>query len=603
MVEAVQTDDTGRKHRRRQRWWNRRRLILAGVAAVFLLFIGAATAVAVQGLQVRSTLTDALPLVERIDEGLRSGNTGDAQAAVAELQEATAEARAAATGPHWSLVSVLPWVGANVEAVSTTAVAIDDVARNVLEPLVGAAETLDYSSLAPVDGRIRYEPLAEVEPTVTEARQALDDVRASMDAIDTDQVVGQIAGPVEEVQQYIDELDSTVGTAARAARLLPPMLGAEEPRTYLVLFQNTAEIRSTGGVASAFAVVEADDGQLSFVHQGTAGDLGLYFDEPVLELDPAKEAIYTERLGRFFSGVNLTPDFPTAAELAAEMARLEGFEVDGVVATDTVALSHVLDATGSVTVADAAELTADDAVSTLLSDVYWQIPDQRAQDAFFAAAAAAIFETLTSTVDDPVALVDALATAAGEHRLLVWSSRQDEQEDLQGTVLSGAFDDTAPSPSTLGVFLNDGTSAKMQYYLETEVEHVDRVCGAVERLDTISVTLRSTAPPEAVDEFPPDVTGVGNSGVPTGSFRTNVAFYGPESGEIRSVARDGTYVSTPDHSDGNRPVRVHTAELAPGESVTFEVEMVQPKRGEPVEVWSTPTIREGGHRATADACP
>src|SRR5690606_503699 len=119
-----------------------------------------------------------------------------------------------------------------------------------------------------------------------------------------------------------------------------------------------------------------------------------------------------------------------------------------------------------------------------------------------------------------------LATAAGEHRLLVWSSREEEQQDLRETVLSGAFDDTAPSPSTLGVFFNDGTSAKMQYYLETDVKHVDTVCGASERLDTIRVTLTSTAPPEAVDEFPPDVTGVGNTGVPTGSFRVNVAFYG-----------------------------------------------------------------------------
>lgn len=602
MADARRSGGRVRKHRRPQRGWTWRRTTLAGGGAVVLLVTAAATAVAVQGLQARGVLTDALPLVERIEDGLLEGDTADAQAAVAELQEATEEARAAATGPHWALLSVLPWVGSNVDAVSTTAVAIDDVTRDVLGPLVTAAETLDYSSLAPVGGRIDVEPLVTLEPTITDAQHTLDEVRASMDAIDTDQVMARIAGPVAEVQEYIAELDSMVGTAARAARLLPPMLGTDEPRTYLVLFQNTAEIRSTGGVASAFAIVRADDGQLSFVHQGTAGELGLYFDEPVLELDPDKEAIYTERLGRFFSGVNLSPDFPTAAVLATEMARREGFEVDGVVATDPVALSYVLEATGDVQVADEAVLTPDDAVSTLLSDVYWEIPDQQAQDAFFAAAAAAVFESLTNT-DNPAALVDALAEAAGEHRLLVWSSRDEEQEDLYGTVLSGAFDDTAPSPSAIGAFLNDGTSAKMQYYLETEVEHVETVCGDTERLDTIRVSLRSTAPAEAVDEFPSDVTGVGNTGVPTGSFRTNVAFYGPVSGEIRSVARDGAYVGTPDHRDGNRPVRVHTAELAPGESVTFEVEMIQPQRGEPVEIWSTPTIWEGGHRATADACP
>jgi hypothetical protein len=56
------------------------------------------------------------------------------------------------------------------------------------------------------------------------------------------------------------------------------------------------------------------------------------------------------------------------------------------------------------------------------------------------------------------------------------------------------------------------------------------------------------------------------------------------------------------HSDGSRPVRIFTTELAPEQSVTFEVQLSQPDRGEPVEVWSTPTVGEGGNRATIPAC-
>ncbi|HEX6325577.1 MAG TPA: DUF4012 domain-containing protein, partial [Jiangellaceae bacterium] len=311
--------------------------------------------------------------------------------------------------------------------------------------------------------------------------------------------------------------------------------------------------------------------------------------------------IYTQRLGRFFTGVNLSPDFPTAARLASEMVRLAGFEVDGVIATDPVALSYLLAATGPVSV-PGAELTADNAASVLLSDVYWQVDDAEEQDAFFAFTAAAVFSAVTGGAGEPVEVIDALATAADERRLLVWSPREDEQNELHGTVLSGAFDDSAPSASALGVFFNDGTSAKMQYYLRTEVSHLDTVCVDQVRYDTLEVTLTSAAPQDAADEFPPDVTGVGNTGVPAGSVRTNVYFYGGVGGEVRSVLRDGTPVDSTAHSDGNRPVRVFTTELAPEQSVTFEVQLSQPDRGEPVEVWSTPTVGEGGNRATIPAC-
>jgi Protein of unknown function (DUF4012) len=598
-AEATQGD--GRRRRARNKRWTWRRITLIVVTVVALIFGVSAVAVAIQGLSARTALTGAIPLVNEVEDGIRAGDTETALAAAGELVEETERARSATSGPHWALMGIVPWVGPNVDAVSTTAAVIDDVSQDVLRPLIEVASTLEFASLSPVDGRVDLAPLTAAEPILTDASVAMSAAEQRMAAVDTADLVFPLTGPIEEVQTYLGRLAPLVDTGARAARLLPPMLGADGPRTYLVLFQNTAEIRSTGGMPGAFAIVMADDGRLSIEHQGTAGEVGRNFPEPVLPLPEDKQAIYTERLGRFFSGVNLAPDFPTAAVLATEMVRLSDFEVDGVVATDPTSLGYILDATGAVRV-PGGEIDSDNAVETLLSDVYWELDDQGDQDDFYATTAAAIFGQVTTAVDDPAGLINALARAADERRLLVWSAHEDEQRELHETVLSGAFDDVAPSPTALGVFFNDGTSAKMQYYLETEVEHIDTVCTADDRFDTVSVTLRSTAPDDAATDFPPDVTGVGNTGVPTGSFRTNVAFYGGVSGYIRSVERDGTPVEADDHRDGNRPVRVHTTELAPGESVTFDVQFAQPTTDLPVDIWSTPTVWEGGHRGTAPAC-
>jgi uncharacterized protein DUF4012 len=48
-----------------------------------------------------------------------------------------------------------------------------------------------------------------------------------------------------------------------------PMLGAQSPRRYLVVFQNTAEARGTGGLPGAFAALTIHQGQLRFETFGT----------------------------------------------------------------------------------------------------------------------------------------------------------------------------------------------------------------------------------------------------------------------------------------------------------------------------------------------
>ena len=64
---------------------------------------------------------------------------------------------------------------------------------------------------------------------------------------------------------------------------MPSMLGANGTRRYLLLVQNNAEIRPTGGIAGSFAILKADKGKLSMGKQGSIQDL-LPFADPVLPM-------------------------------------------------------------------------------------------------------------------------------------------------------------------------------------------------------------------------------------------------------------------------------------------------------------------------------
>jgi hypothetical protein len=443
---------------------------------------------------------------------------------------------------------------------------------------VEAAGAVDPASLQPTGGKIDLAPIQAAAPKLETAAAETSRAAGRAAALDLTGVDPRIAGPVRDLQAQLTDAASTAATVSKAATLLPGMLGADGPRSYMLLFQNNAELRATGGIPGAFAIVTADHGAISLTGQGSAATIGR-FEEPVLPLTPEELGIYTERLGVYLQDVNLTPHFPRSAELAREMyRRASGQEVSGVLSLDPIALSYLLAATGPVPLPTGDQLTADNAVDLLLSDVYERFEDPRRQDLFFASAAASVFTALTSGDAEPRALLDALDTAAQERRLLVWSSVESEQALLADTQLAGALADQPQTSPLVAVSLNDATGAKMDYYLRHEVA-VRSSCEAADVTYEVDVTLTNTAPADSAETLPRYVTGGGVFGVPEGTIATQVIFHGPVGAAVSTVARDGAPIQFLPHQDRGRPVGVTLVEVPPGESTTLTATFI----GDPVD--------------------
>ncbi len=337
------------------------------------------------------------------------------------------------------------------------------------------------------------------------------------------------------------------------------------------MFQNLAEMRATGGMPGAYIVIQADHGEISVVDQGTATGLRT-FDTPVLPLDPDLVDLHTERIATFPADVNLTPDFPTAATVMREMYRLRsGRTVDGVIATDPVALSYLLQATGPVAIPGHAQLTAGTAVEQLLNEVYLRMPDNATQDAYFSEVARAVFNALFAQHGDPRAEVAALARSAGERRLVMWSAHPDEQSEIATTVMAGTLPVDDGARPTVGVFLNDGTGAKLGYYIRRSVSLT--AAGCLEdgtRELRLKVTLTSTAPKTAL---PVSITGLALGG-PGNVVRTNVMIYSPTGGSAVDTKLNGAETDVGLGVEKGRVVSVVTVDLAPGQTATVETGLI-----------------------------
>ncbi len=504
------------------------RIVLLGVAALVAALVLLLGWVALDAVRARGALDQAAQDVTALQADAVAGRTDGIGARVSDLQEHAAEAREATDGAHWSLAGRLPGVGPTVRAVSTMAAVVDRLAQGPLPRLAQVVEVVDPGALAPRDGQVDLGPLQDAAPDVRRADEAVGDALWSVEAIGGAPMLPQVAAAAEELGRQLSDLRMSTATASRAAQLLPPMLGADGPRDYLVLVQNNAEPRALGGIVGTVLVLRADEGQVELVDQRPGAQVGS-FDEPVVELTRDERSVLGgDDLGRWMQNVTATPDFPRSAEIAREMWRREtGRTVDGVLATDPVALAALLD---DVDTGPGGVLRGEELVSYLLNGVYrTQAP--REQDEIFADVAERAFTALSGGDADPARIVDALAVAAREGRLSVWSSEPAEAELLEGTVLDGALRGVSGDRPVIGVFTQGIQMAKIAYYVDTAVdvtEREERPDGSRELAVTVTYTSRVDA--GEVADLPEYVTGVGESR--PGEVRLRALVYAPAGGWI-----------------------------------------------------------------------
>lgn len=555
--------------------------------------------------QVRDNLEASLQSVPDLQEALVNGNASGAQIAFDDMRDHAELAHEAATDPVWKAAAHIPLIGENFSAVTEVAVSAHDVVDRAVGPLLTQYESVDWKNVTPIDGRVDLAPIESAAPRLATAANTVQLSYERLNEIDRSNLIEQVSESLAQAIEALDAMRGALNGASSAASLLPDMLGADGRRSYLVLIQNSAEVRATGGIPGALAVVSADEGRIDLTAQASASSLRPF--DPAVVVDPEQSSIFSSRIGRFMQSVNLTPNFPTAAHTAATMweIRNEKSSIDGVIALDPVALSHILRATGPVELSFEdpmvdellalsglpKSLTSENVVPTLLSDVYSAIEEPNLQDAYFAAVAAEIFESLSSGVEDKGVLIKSLIRSAEEGRLYVWSQHENEQKTIRSTSLSGEVSGVGSGGAAFGAYFNDGTGAKMDYYVRRTVQ-LERTCTSDGYLQyTLTATLTNTAPKDAAESLPAYVTGDGVFGVPPGSIQTNFVGYGPDQSRLQTARINGESVPLGSYRHGERPVGIVTTTLAPGQSTTVELDFTNVvQTSEPV-LDVTPTIQ------------
>lgn len=556
----------------RRRTVKRRKTILWVIAGVVLVVIGSAAWVGFRAWNAKSDLEAAQSLVGQVKTQATSMDFAGIAQTSELLSKHTSDAASNTHDPVWRVAEFIPVLGKNLTAVREMSEVVDSIAKQTVAPLAKVAGTLTPESLKPVDGKLNIEPISQLSAEIGPAAEAFHAATAKGEAIDVDGTIGQVRDAGAKLSGMLSSADGMVGSAASALQVAPDLLGANGPRKFLLVFPNLAESTALGGSAAALTELTVDDGSIKITRQASSSDFRRADDDPIIEPDPNLVGIYGRLM---YSRLNLSPsrpDFPTAAELAkAYWQQGVGGDVDGVISIDPIALSHVLEATGPITMATGDVITSENAVALLLNQIYFRYPDadlvqtNDLTDAFFAAAAKGIFDAVLSPNTDMPKLVGALAQGVSEHRIMAWSSNPEQQAIFADSPLSGILPTTNDKSTMTGVFFRDASASKMDYYLQTAATLNSDLCSATPTFST-TIDLHSNITQEQADALPIYVASGEWGGE---KFRTQVFVYGPPGTTVATTSIDAPAGGTNlegTATDLGRPVVVFTVFLTPGQT-------------------------------------
>lgn len=526
-----------------------------------------------------------------LEDAVRAGELDAATTIARRMAADTGNAVALTTDPIWRGAEWVPGLGPNLSSIREVSEVTYELSRQAAPKMLDAASVLDLATLGISNGRIDLVPLAEAAPDLRIAASLLSDAEVRTRAIDAGGALPPIRDAVADLTDEISSLAHATGMLDGAAQLLPTMLGGEQPRTFLLLMQNNAELRSSGGIPGAMALLSTQAGAVSLGLQADTTQFRT-LDEPIADLPPSVTDLFGELPATRIQDTMSPADFPRAAELAARVwTTTTAQPVDGVIAVDAVLIGRLLEATGPLTVAGV-EITSENATDLLLHDIYTQLPDPAAQDAFFRETAASLFGALTDGSTDASAILGAFADAGDSGRVHVWSADDGEQAVILGTTLSGAIPDDSRDRLHVAVLANDSTGGKMDYYADAAVQTAIGTCAG---RPTLQITVRwsSSAPEDAATALPAYVTANGWFGVPPGITGTRLAVVGPEGWALSADSADGEVAGTAETELDGRRIVQYDLRTPPGGSQTLQVEFTGPDAADAdVVVHATPMIRD-----------
>lgn len=293
---------------------------------------------------------------------------------------------------------------------------------------------------------------------------------------------------------FVNDLGDTVGLIDA----IGGMLGEEGTKRYLIVGQNSHELRPTGGFMGSFAIVEVEQGKIADIVVPGGGTYDVQGQLKAEVKPPLPLQVVNKRWE--FQDANWFPDFSeTGKKIAWFYEDAWGQPVDGVVAVNASVLERLLTVIGSVTTDTGVTLATDDVLSTLRSEI------ESANDAGSTAPKAILSDALDAVMAgltdvDTFALIRLLSElneALDQKEIQVYVENPQLQKTMASFGWTGEIADIQSAQDYLMVVSANIGGGKSDARVTQQVQHqvyVDPVTGDI--TDTVIIDRTHTGTEE-----------------------------------------------------------------------------------------------------------
>jgi hypothetical protein len=346
-------------------------IILSVIFGILLLLVGTglytyakATEIKLQSLTVRTHLNQAY-------DGLKNQNLTQAKTELAQAVSEYQSIKASYAGLSLHRFTPLRWHYQDGEQLLLATDAAFHAATTLIEAVEPYADVIGFEGEGSFLGGTAEDRIIKIVETLEYVTPSLDVVIEDIDTINTHiatinpsrypfEISGQkVPELINQAQIMLSQASDTITKTKPVLEALPGVAGASEPKTYLVLFQNDAELRPTGGFLTAYSILTVEKGKVTPQKSDDIYDLDSKF---TTRLDPPpilKEYLNVSRYN--LRDMNVSPDFKVAMDLFMEQYQgIRGEpEVDGVITVDTQVLNNLVTVLGPIEVPGYGTFTSD----------------------------------------------------------------------------------------------------------------------------------------------------------------------------------------------------------------------------------------------------
>ena len=162
---------------------------------------------------------------------------------------------------------------------------MDTLVNGPFTDLLNLSKRLQGFSLK--NGSVDVSALMDMPDIVKQAHKDISQQLTKLNKVPTPSVA-KVATVLETEKAALKTVDSMLGEYDGLINLLPQLLGEDGKRTYLVMVQNPAELRSAGGMVGTIAAITADKGTI------TIGDFATTSGWDIPE-EPMDDTVLKER--------------------------------------------------------------------------------------------------------------------------------------------------------------------------------------------------------------------------------------------------------------------------------------------------------------------